>query len=84
VQWTLHRQHPDHAMPKPASQCKVIAYPKPDGKLAFDRLSSVFISSTDREENHPALLTLKNPSVPANVNWHLCGSGIALLPGRRV
>ncbi|MDV3102947.1 4Fe-4S dicluster domain-containing protein, partial [Burkholderia cenocepacia] len=51
-----------------ASQCEPIAYPKPDGKLTFDRLSSVFISNTNHEENQPAHLTLKNASVPVNVN----------------
>ncbi len=69
VPWTLHNQHSDHEMLKPASQCKPIVYPKPDGKLTFDRLSSVFISNTNHEENQPAHLTLKDPSVPVNVNW---------------
>ncbi|ANB73351.1 electron transfer flavoprotein-ubiquinone oxidoreductase [Paraburkholderia phytofirmans] len=69
VPWTLHHHHSDHEMLKPASQCKPIVYPKPDGKLTFDRLSSVFISNTNHEENQPAHLTLKDPSVPVNVNW---------------
>ncbi|KMZ13778.1 Electron transfer flavoprotein-ubiquinone oxidoreductase [Candidatus Burkholderia humilis] len=68
VPWTLHHQHWDHEMLKPASQSKPIVYPKPDGKLTFDRLSSVFISNTNHEENQPAHLTLKDPSVPVNVN----------------
>ena len=68
VPWTLHHQHRDHEMLKPASQCTPIAYPKPDGKLTFDRLSSVFLSNTNHEENQPAHLTLKDPSVPVNVN----------------
>jgi electron-transferring-flavoprotein dehydrogenase len=68
VPWTLHHRHSDHEMLKPASQCKPIAYPKPDGKLTFDRLSSVFISNTSHEENQPAHLTLKDPSVPVNIN----------------
>ncbi|MCO8403967.1 electron transfer flavoprotein-ubiquinone oxidoreductase, partial [Burkholderia cenocepacia] len=68
VPWTLHHQHADHEMLKPASQCEPIAYPKPDGKLTFDRLSSVFISNTNHEENQPAHLTLKDASVPVNVN----------------
>ena len=55
-------------MLKPASQCTPIAYPKPDGKLTFDRLSSVFLSNTNHEENQPAHLTLKDASVPVNVN----------------
>ncbi|CAG4928562.1 Electron transfer flavoprotein-ubiquinone oxidoreductase [Paraburkholderia saeva] len=68
VPWTLHHQHSDHEMLKPAAQCKPIVYPKPDGKLTFDRLSSVFISNTNHEENQPAHLTLKDSSVPVNVN----------------
>jgi len=66
--WTLHRDKPDHAYLKPASECKPIAYPKPDGKLTFDRLSSVFISNTNHEENQPAHLTLKDAAVPVQVN----------------
>ncbi|MDO5289727.1 MAG: electron transfer flavoprotein-ubiquinone oxidoreductase [Pseudomonadota bacterium] len=66
--WTLHRAEPDHVQLKPAAQCQPIDYPKPDGKLTFDRLSSVFISNTNHEENQPAHLTLKDPSVPVNVN----------------
>lgn len=69
VPWTLHHQHSDHETLKPASQCKPIDYPKPDGKLTFDRLSSVFISNTNHEENQPAHLTLKDPAVALNVNW---------------
>jgi electron-transferring-flavoprotein dehydrogenase len=85
VPWTLHHRHSDHETLKPASQCKPITYPKRDGKLIFDRLSSVFISNTNHEENQPARLTLKHPSVPVNVNWQdLCMSGIALLPSGRV
>ncbi|MFT3720622.1 electron transfer flavoprotein-ubiquinone oxidoreductase [Pseudorhodoferax sp.] len=68
VPWTLHRNKPDHAYLKPAAECKPIVYPKPDGKLTFDRLSSVFISNTNHNEHQPAHLTLKDPSVPVNVN----------------
>ena len=68
IPWTLHRDKPDHAYLKPAAQCKPIVYPKPDGKLTFDRLSSVFISNTNHEENQPSHLTLKDPSVPVNIN----------------
>jgi electron-transferring-flavoprotein dehydrogenase len=49
-------------------QFRPIEYPKPDGKLTFDRLSSVFISNTNHEENQPAHLTLKDPSVPVGIN----------------
>ena len=66
--WTVHRDKPDHAYLKPADQCKPIAYPKPDGKLTFDRLSSVFVSNTNHSEEQPAHLTLKDPSVPVQVN----------------
>ena len=68
IPWTLHRDKPDHAYLKPAAECKPIDYPKPDGKLTFDRLSSVFISSTNHAENQPAHLTLKDASVPVNIN----------------
>ena len=66
--WTLHRSVPDHAKLLPADQCAPIDYPKPDGKLTFDRLSSVFVSNTNHEENQPSHLTLKDPSVPVAVN----------------
>jgi len=68
IPWTLHRDKPDHAYLKPAAQCKPIVYPKPDGKLTFDRLSSVFISNTNHEEQQPAHLTLRDASVPVQVN----------------
>ncbi len=66
--WTVHRTKPDHEYLKPASECPKIEYPKPDGKLTFDRLSSVFISNTNHEENQPPHLTLKNPNVPVEIN----------------
>ena len=66
--WTLHRAKADHEYLKPASECKPIAYPKPDGKLTFDRLSSVFISNTNHAEDQPAHLTLKDASVPVKIN----------------
>lgn len=66
--WTLHASRRDHESLKPASECQPIAYPKADGKLTFDRLSSVFISNTNHEENQPAHLTLKNDAVPVQVN----------------
>ena len=66
--WTLHNSVPDHAKLKPASECPQIVYPKPDGKLTFDRLSSVFISNTNHGENQPAHLALKDASVPVNIN----------------
>ncbi len=66
--WTVRRDKPDYAYLKPAAQCQPIVYPKPDGKLTFDRLSSVFISSTNHEEQQPAHLTLKDASVPVAIN----------------
>ena len=68
IPWTLHREKPDHAYLKPAAECQPIVYPTPDGKLTFDRLSSVFISNTNHEEQQPAHLTLKDASVPVSVN----------------
>ncbi len=66
--WTLHRHEPDHATLRPAAECPKIEYPKPDGKLTFDRLASVFVSNTNHEENQPAHLTLKDASVPVQIN----------------
>ena len=68
IPWTLHRDKPDHLYLKPASECKPIEYPKPDGKLTFDRLSSVFISNTNHEEQQPGHLTLRDASVPVSIN----------------
>ena len=69
--WTIHRTQPDYAMLKPAAECQPIVYPKPDNKLTFDRLTSVFISNTNHEEHQPAHLTLRDASVPVNVNLAL-------------
>jgi electron-transferring-flavoprotein dehydrogenase len=69
--WTLKRTQADHECLKPAAQCQPIDYPKPDGKLTFDRLSSVFISNTNHEENQPAHLTLKDWKVPVGTNMLL-------------
>jgi electron-transferring-flavoprotein dehydrogenase len=66
--WTLRHSYADHECLKPAAQCTPIVYPKPDGKLTFDKLSSVFISNTNHAENQPIHLTLKNASVPVDVN----------------
>ncbi len=66
--WTLRHHKPDHEYLKPAAQCQPISYLKPDGKLTFDRLSSVFISNTNHAEDQPVHLTLKDAAVPVNVN----------------
>ena len=66
--WTVHRKAADHTYLKPAADCPQIAYPKPDGKITFDRLSSVFISNTNHEEQQPSHLTLKDAGVPVAIN----------------
>ncbi|MFZ2629184.1 MAG: electron transfer flavoprotein-ubiquinone oxidoreductase [Rugosibacter sp.] len=68
--WTLHNTA-DHKKLKPAAECTSIDYPKPDGVLTFDRLSSVFLSNTNHEENQPCHLQLKNADVPININLAL-------------
>ncbi|MEW6168460.1 MAG: electron transfer flavoprotein-ubiquinone oxidoreductase [Pseudomonadota bacterium] len=69
--WTVHDLKPDHATLKLASESEKIAYPKPDGKLSFDKLSSVFLSSTNHEEDQPVHLQLKDPSIPIAKNLPL-------------
>ena len=66
--FTLSHGKPDYAALKKASACKPIAYPKPDNIVAFDKLSSVFLSATNHEEDQPAHLTLKDAQVPVAVN----------------
>ena len=66
--WTLHNHRADHEGLEPASGFEPIAYPKPDGRLSFDRLSSVFVSNTNHEEHQPAHLTLKDAAVPVQIN----------------
>jgi len=68
--WTLHLKA-DHTKLKKAAECTPIEYPKPDGVLTFDRLSSVFLSNTNHEENQPAHLTLKDAAIPIKVNLEL-------------
>ncbi|WP_345548048.1 electron transfer flavoprotein-ubiquinone oxidoreductase [Microbulbifer aestuariivivens] len=66
--WTLRDTKPDYAQLKPAADCRKISYPKPDGVLSFDKLSSVFISNTNHEEDQPCHLTLKDDEIPLNHN----------------
>ncbi len=66
--WTIHRTKADHECLKLAAEMPKINYPKPDGVITFDRLSSVFISNTNHEEDQPIHLTLKDETVPVNVN----------------
>ncbi|MBC7190906.1 electron transfer flavoprotein-ubiquinone oxidoreductase [Marinobacter sp.] len=65
---TFHDTTPDYATLKPADQARKIDYPKPDNKLTFDRLSSVFISNTNHEEDQPVHLKLSNPDIPIREN----------------
>ena len=65
---SLHDRQPDHEALKPAADCEAIQYPKPDGALSFDKLSSVFVSNTNHEEDQPCHLTLKDDAVPIAVN----------------
>jgi electron-transferring-flavoprotein dehydrogenase len=69
--WTLHHLAADHTQLKKSADCPPIAYPKPDGVITFDRLSSVFISNTNHEENEPCHLTLKDAAVPIQINLAL-------------
>ena len=66
--WTLHNTKKDNESLLPAAEMPKIAYPKPDNKLTFDRLSSVFVSNTNHAEDQPIHLTLKDNSVPVNIN----------------
>ena len=69
--WTFHNRHQDHARLRPAAEMPKMDYPKPDGVLTFDRLSSVYLSNTNHEEDQPAHLTLKDQSVPIDHNLAL-------------
>ena len=68
VSWTIHQRKADYEYLEPAKLHRIIDYPKPDGKITFDRLSSVFISNTNHEENQPSHLTLKDQDVPVAIN----------------
>jgi len=71
--WTFHH-HPDHSQLIPTSQAQRIEYPRPDGKISFDRLSSVFISNTNHEEDQPAHLKLRDPEKAIAINYRLYDS----------
>jgi electron-transferring-flavoprotein dehydrogenase len=66
--WTLHHRYADHEVLLAKTAARPIEYPKPDGVITFDRLSSVFISNTNHSEDQPCHLTLKNPAVPIKIN----------------
>ena len=70
---------------KPLDQVQPIVYPKPDGVISFDKLSSVFLSNTNHEEDQPIHLRLTDPSIPVDEEpAGLWRAGAALLPGRRL
>ena len=69
--WTFHHKKADHECLRPASEFQPIQYPKPDGVISFDKLSSVFLSSTNHEEDQPVHLKLRDPSIPIAVNLPL-------------
>lgn len=71
--WTLSN-HADYSCLKPATQCKKIIYPKPDNKLTFDKLSSVYLANTQHNENQPCHLQLKNPALAIDVNYKIYDS----------
>jgi len=71
IPFTLHDTKPDYACLKHADQARKIDYPKPDGKLSFDKLSSVFLSNTNHEEDQPVHLKLTDPSIPIEKNLPL-------------
>jgi len=66
--WTLAHHGPDHRSLKKAAEAPPISYPKPDGKLTFDKLSSVFLSNTNHAEDQPCHLQLSDPAVPVRIN----------------
>jgi len=68
VPWTMRHRHADHETLRPAAEMPRIAYPRYDGTLSFDKLSSVFISNTNHEEDQPVHLRLRDPSIPVDVN----------------
>jgi electron-transferring-flavoprotein dehydrogenase len=71
VPWTMHHKKADHECLRPAAEFQPIQYPKPDGVLSFDKLSSVFLSNTNHEEDQPVHLKLRDPSIPIAVNLPL-------------
>ena len=87
--WTL-KHHDDHKSLKEAKKSKKIEYPKPDGSITFDKLSSVFISNTNHAENQPCHLQLKNKNIPIEHNLEYydapeqryCPAGVYEIVGR--
>ncbi len=82
---TLKHGKADYATLKPIAEVKPIVYPRPDGVISFDKLSSVFLSNTNHEEDQPVHLQLKDPSVPIREKpTQIRRAGAALLPGGRL
>ncbi len=77
--FTLHDTKPDYACLKLAADSKKIDYPKPDGKLSFDKLSSVFLSSTNHEEEQPCHLKLTDPSIPISKTCRCMTSRLSVI-----
>ena len=69
--WTLRHKKADHETLRPAAEFQPIQYPRPDGVISFDKLSSVFLSNTNHEEDQPVHLKLRDPSIPIAVNLPL-------------
>ena len=69
--WTFRHTKADHETLRPAAEFQPIQYPKPDGVVSFDKLSSVFLSNTNHEEDQPVHLKLRDPSIPIAVNLPL-------------
>ncbi len=71
VPWTLHHRHADHESLRPAADMPAIAYPKYDGAITYDKLSSVFLSNTNHVEDQPVHLQLRDPTIPVDVNLQI-------------
>ena len=71
VPWTMRHAHADHESLRPASEMPQIAYPKPDGVVTFDKMSSVYLSNTNHEEDQPVHLRLRDPAIPVEVNLRI-------------
>ncbi len=71
VPWTLHHRHADHETLRPAADALAIDYPKYDGQITFDKLSSVYLSNTNHDEDQPVHLQLRDPAIPVDVNWRV-------------
>jgi len=73
VPWTMRHRYADHETLRPASETAPIAYPRYDGTMTFDKLSSVYLSNTNHEEDQPVHLALRDPAIPVDVNLRVYG-----------